>query len=471
MGFITRLKGWINMLFDGKVKEVFDVESVISSAMEQKLKECTDIYRGEPYWLDADDHIKTINFAKTICSEAARLTTLGISIKFDGSARAEWLQKQIDKEFFNIRNWVEYASAFGTVVLKPNGDSVDLYTPGKFKITDQKDGETTGIVFVNQDYRPESKKYYTRLEYHRFLDDGLYAITNKCFVGDSENDLKKTIAIEETPWSGLMEEVVIQNMISPLYAVLKTPLANNIDINSPLSLPIFADAIEELKDLDIAYSRNSKEIYDSKRTVLLDSDRLLPSGRKIDSISGKAFETKRQELKLPDYVKNVYGNGTDDFYQEINPSLSTTERLNGINALLSQIGFKCGFSNGYFVFNEKTGMVTATQVEADDRRTIQFIKDVRDKLEKCLNDLIYAINVFADLYDLAPLGDYEVAYDFGDITYNHEEDRARWYSYALQNKIPFYVYLMKFEGMTEDEAKALVAEAQPKETRLFGGVE
>lgn len=471
MGFITRLKGWINMLFDGKVKEVFDVESVISSAMEQKLKECSDIYRGEPYWMDTEDHVKTINFAKTICSETARLTTLGISIKFDGSVRSEWLQKQIDKEFFNIRNWVEYAAAFGTVVLKPNGESIDLYTPGKFKITDQHDGETTGVVFVNQDYRPENKKYYTRLEYHRFLDDGLYAITNKCFIGDSENDLKKTIAIEETPWSGLMEEVVIQNMISPLYAVLKTPLANNIDINSPLSLPIFADAIEELKDLDVAYSRNSKEIYDSKRTVLIDSDRLLPSGRKIDSISGKAFEAKRQELNLPDYVKNVYGNGTDDFYQEINPSLSTTERLNGINALLSQIGFKCGFSNGYFVFNEKTGMVTATQVEADDRRTIQFIKDVRDKLEKCLNDLIYAINVFADLYDLAPLGDYEVAYDFGDITYNHEEDRARWYSYALQNKIPFYVYLMKFEGMTEDEAKAMVAEAQPKETRLFGGGE
>ena len=59
-------------------------------------------------------------------------------------------------------------------------------------------------------------------------------------------------------------------------------------------------------------------------------------------------------VSFPDYVKNVYGNGTDDFYREINPSLNTTERLAGINALLSQIGFKCGFSNGYFVFNEKT---------------------------------------------------------------------------------------------------------------------
>lgn len=459
------------MLFDGKVKEVFDVTSVVSTVMEQKIKECSDIYRGEPYWLDPDDHIKTINFAKTICSETARLTTLGISIKFDGSARAEWLQKQIDKEFFNIRDWVEYAVAFGTVVLKPCENGVDLYTPGKFKITDQHDGETTGIVFVNQDYRPENKKYYTRLEYHRFLSDGVYAVTNRCFVGDSENDINKEIAIEETPWNGLREEEYIENMFSPLYSVLKTPHANNIDINSPLSLPIFSDAIEELKDLDIAYSRNAKEIYDSKRTVLLDSDRLLPSGRKIDSMTGRMFESKRQELKLPDYVKNVYGNGTEDFYQEINPSLHTTERLAGINALLSQIGFKCGFSNGYFVFNEKTGMVTATQVESDDRRTIQLIKDIRDKLEKCLDDLIYALNVLADIYKLTPVGKYEVAYDFGDITYNHEEDRARWYSYAIQNKVPFYVYLMKFEGMTEEEAKAVVAEAQPKETQLFGGVE
>ena len=80
------------------------------------------------------------------------------------------------------------------------------------------------------------------------------------------------------------------------------------------------------------------------------------------------------------------------------------------------------------------------------------------------------LNVFADLYNLAPLGVYEIVFDFGDITYNREEDRARWYGYAMQNKIPFWYYLVKFEGMTEEEAKSMVAEAQPKETMLFGGV-
>ena len=72
----------------------------------------------------------------------------------------------------------------------------------------------------------------------------------------------------------------------------------------------------------------------------------------------------------------------------------------------------------------------------------------------CCSDLIYALNAFADLYNLSPFGTYEIVFDFGDITYNREEDRARWYGYANSGKIPFWYYLVKFEGMTEKDAKA-----------------
>ena len=184
--------------------------------------------------------------------------------------------------------------------------------------------------------------------------------------------------------------------------------------------------------------------------------------------SSHAMKAQAKQRGLPDMVKIVRGDGLKTFYQEINPTLHTEERLKGLNALLSQIGFKVGFSNGYFVFNEKTGMVTATQVESDDRRTIQLIKDIREKLEDCILDLIYALNVFADLYGLAARGVYEIAFDFGDITYNREEDRARWWGYVQSGKVPAWIYFVKFEGMPEDEAKAMVAEAQPVATSLFG---
>ena len=476
MGIISTIKGWMNMLFGNKAKEVFSVESVTSGVMDKILTECANIYKGKPYWLDSEDDIKTINFAKTICSETARLTTLAISINVDGSARAKWLQERIDKEYFNIRNWVEYAGGFGTIVLKPNGNGIDLFIPGdNCIVTEQSDGEITGIVFAYTEENDKKKNsWFTRLEYHRFVEGGLYAITNRCFEGNKAYGTDKAISIDRTPWAELMEDVAISTdnggIRGYLFGVMKMPHANNVDINSAISLPLFSEVIEELKDLDIAYSRNATEIVDSRRTVLLDSDALMPSGSKISNTAA-GFERKREEMKLPKYVKNVFGNGQESIYHEINPELRTEERLKGINALVSQIGFKVGFSAGYFVFNEKTGMVTATQVESDDRRTIEFIKDVRDQLECCMDDLIYALNVFADLYNLAPVGTYEVAYDFGDITYNRDEDRQRWWSYVLQGKIRFWRYLVKFEGFTEEEAKLIEEETKEKEPSLFGGEE
>ena len=102
------------------------------------------------------------------------------------------------------------------------------------------------------------------------------------------------------------------------------------------------------------------EIYDSEKIILAD-DRLM-----FDS--GKNLNGRVADVKMPHYVKNVFGNSPEEFYQEINPQLNTDTRLSGINALLSQIGYKCGFSNGYFVFNESSGIQTATGVEARSSR-------------------------------------------------------------------------------------------------------
>jgi A118 family predicted phage portal protein len=175
-------------------------------------------------------------------------------------------------------------------------------------------------------------------------------------------------------------------------------------------------------------------------------------------------------MNLPDYVNIVQGGGASEaasMYQEINPTLETDVRLAGINALLSEIGFKCGFSNGAFVFNEKSGVVTATQVEADQQRTIQLIADNRHQLQNCLEGLIYALDKFADLYNLAPSGSYKVEYNFSDILYSYEEDKLNWWKYVLAGKVPAWMYFVKFEGMTEEEAKAMQAEMDAAQPSLF----
>ena len=457
------------MLLKSRAKEEFNISTIISAEVEWLIEYCARVYRGQPEWEDQEKGIKTINMAQSIASEMARLTTLGIGIKVEGSARAKWLQEQVDSIYYELRKWMEYGCAYGTVILKPNGDTVKLYVPGQYEITEQSGGKITGVVFHNSAHDEQAEKFYERMEYHRF-ENAVYIITNKCFVGDSQNGCDKPIDIALTPWAGMLEEARILNVDKPLFAPLRTPHANNLDHSCPVTLPIFADALEELRDLDVAYSRNATEIDDSERTVLLDSDTLMPSGTKISN-DAATWESQRKSLGLPRMVKNVRGDGTKTFYQEINPALQTDVRITGINALLSLIGFKCGFSNGHFVFNQKTGRMTAREVESDDARTIQTVKDHRDQLEVCMGDLIYAMSKIADLYQLAPVGIHEVVFDFGDITYNRDEDRARYWGYVQAGKYPFWRFLVKFEGYTEEDAKLIEREAQPKEPTQFGGEE
>lgn len=458
------LKGWIKMLFLPKAKEDFKIEPLVSAEMDRLLSICADVYKGNPAWLDAKDHIKTINFAKSLCSETARLTMLGAKISLDDSPRGQYLQEEIDKIYFNLRKWMEYACAYGTIALKPNGQSVDIVTPDNFTVTEEENGNVTAIVFQEQKRARDGKHYYVRLEYHRKENDK-YLITNKTYYSESQNSLGNPIDIAMTPWKDLQEEVSLDNIEGNLYAILKMPQANNVDLASPMGMPLIYECIEELRDLDIAYSRNAKEILDSKRTILIDSDRMMLNMN--GNIKNVNWDLARQRAGLPDMVKAVDGGQTDHMYQEINPLIQTPVRLEGMNALLSQIGYKVGFSNGYFVFNEQMGIQTATGVEASQQRTIQFIKDMRDMLESCLNQLISAMNSFADLYGLAPLGEYEVNYNFGDITYNYDEDRNRWWGYVMAQKIPAWKFFEKFEGMTEEEAKAIVAEATPEMPELF----
>lgn len=456
MGLINTVRRWISMLFGKDIKEQFGVSEITSPEMANVISRCGDVYFGRPNWISED--VKTINFAKVIASETARLTTLAIGISFDDSARGKWLQSQFDKRmYFRLRHWIEYGNAFGTIVLKPSGNGIDMFLPGNFIITSTDgNGNIDGIVF--RDTYQEGENYYTRLEYHRF-EDGLYLITNRAFKSALEGDKGKPVPLESTDWRGLLDDVAIENVTDMLFGVYRTPEANNVELDSPLGMPQFKEALTELMDLDIAYSRNATEIHRSDRIVLLGDELMMKNGQNL--------KQPRAGIKLPKFVKNVFGSGDEAFYKEINPELNTAQRIEGINNQLDFISYKSGYSPGYFRFNGQTGLVTATQVEADDRRTIQLIKDHRDKLEDCLNGLIYALSKFADLYNLAPATDYDVTYSFGDITYSYEEDKAAWWKYRIQGDVPPWMYYVKFEGMSEDEAKVMVDEAKEKAPALY----
>ncbi len=453
MSTYTFVKNMAGRIFNFKrdVEKAFNVDESVSSVMDANMALWGKIVSGAPPWLDTQDNIDTINFAGFICSDIAKKVCLDIDINVTGSTRADYLQFVINALKQVIRDKVEDAAGIGGIMFKPNGNSaadncIDYVKNGEFIVTETDgNGNILGAIF--RDYIQQGKKYYTRLEWHRFKDN-IYIISNKVFVSENENVLGREIDIHSVPqWKDIQPDVYLENIDRPLFAYFKLPYNNVIDGNSPLGVAVFSNAITELRDLDIAWSRKGLEVEDSKHLTFVDTSMMQNS--------------KHFKIKLPRFVKAYDpGTGNEDKIHEHVATLLTEQRIADINSILSLISTKCGYSQGQFVLDRKTGAITATQVEADDQETIRTIKDIRDALRDCMDNLLYAINVYADLYNMAPVGAYKTDYAFGDLTYNWEEDRARHWQYVQQGNYPLWRYYVKFEGMSEREAKAVVKEAR-----------
>ena len=444
------------------IEKAFGVELISSPEMSSALTNWDSISTGKPPWLNAEDEIGTANMAKHISDTRAKLVTLDIGIAVSGSPRADYLQGLADDLLKRLPDRVSEAERLGGIMLKWNGETWDFILPGNFGITAKDDnGEIVGAIFAA--HTAQGGRQFTRLEYHRF-DGELYRITNKAFENRMSTSGDVTIGAEiplakVDAWAHLTPEVAITNLETPLFGFYRVPGANTIDPSSPLGLSVFANALAELKAIDIAVSRKNAEVEDSKHITFV--------GQSL------VKSAQNNKIELPRFVKGL-GMGLNDTetsaIHEHVPALLTDQRIKELNFNLSMAGVKCGFSEGVFVLDGQSGMITATQVEADDRDTVQTIKADRDALKLAISHALAGADALATLYGLAPVGPYEVNYSFGDITYSYEEDKASWRYYVQQGWVPKWLYFVKFEGMSEEEAKALTQEAEQAnmDKGLFG---
>ena len=470
MGLITWIKAVWNKLFRKEIEERFQADVQLSSVMEAAIERFYCITAGRPPWMDPDDDIESINFAGYIDDVTAGLVTLDLGIDISGSERADYLQKQADYVLAVIHDKVSEGLGNCGLMFKPNGQNVDYIEPGSFAPTEtDSNGNILGCVFQSQIQRGDYT--YTRLEWHRFEDataeDGtvarVYRITNyayKARTGRFGNSAMTNIGdpcslTEVKEWTNIEPDIAIENVEMPLFAYFKNPAPNRIDRTSPLGVPVWHNAVKELKDLDVAWSRKSAEVDDSKHMTF---------------VAQEAIQYADQHgVKLPRFLRGLeMGVDGDNTIQEHVSTLLTDQRIADINSILSLISTKCGFSQGFFQLDEKTGVMTATQVEADDQETIRTIKNIRDALQDTITQLMYGCNVMADLYSDTPPELWETLkeslnFSFGDITYNYEEDKTNWWKYRVQGDVPAWMYYVKFEKMSEDEAKAMIEESKAEQ--------
>lgn len=487
------------MLFKTDAEKAFGVETYLSPEMEDAIKLWESMERGNPPWLSDSDG-RTISFSNTVARELAKLITQNIDIKvqpaYGSGEKAAFIQSAIDNHFLkNAQENMETVIRLGGIMAKWNGSGIDYIPPDRFLVTEfDSNKDIKGVIFFS--FYQKEKKFYTRAEWHRFEDikrkktdlhngeqaadnDRLemetvkvYHVSNKAFVSDQQDQIGRETSLKKTKWADIVPEFTAENLEKPLYTYIKNPYSNTIDPDSPLGVSCFSECTEELRWLDIAMSTMGTETETSTPMLLVDQSVL-----QYADMHG---------IKLPKFLSKVGLDLTGDGkpVEEWQPTLQVANRIEGINFYLNVISSKTGFSNGYFSYNQKQGLVTATQVEADERQTINTMMMYRSILDRpnsngdgrvgAIHDIAYVIDVMSVINgDSAPseFGNYELFCEFDDPFQNTEEDRQRAYQLMIQGILPKWYYLSRYEGFTEDDAKKMIAEAQaekPQESGLFG---
>lgn len=451
MGLIEWIKGVFQRMFQpAVVYDVFGVQPAMTSAFMGAITNWENIYQGIAPW--NDEKTPSANFASIVAGEAARLATIEMNFTISGSPRADYLQKRFDIVRNQIRTQTEYAVALGGLILKPNGTGTDYIKPGTFIPTDvDGNGNVTGAIFISQ--RQDQHQYFNRFEYHRF-ENGIYRVSNKAYEADSPDIIGRPTTLAAVPeWESIEPEVSIKDLEKPLFAYFKMPWANTVDPSCPLGCSIFSKAIGSIHDVDITAAGLRHEIKTAKRKVFI-SDKVLQRDENGNVVPSP----------VPDLIQGLeFGVDEKNTYHEFNPQIRIEQYKSSLQTFLNMAGNQCGFSNGYFSFDEKTGMITATQVEADQQRTISTVTDIQKALKSALSDLAYAFDAYASLYNLAPAGAYTENYELKDLSVNVIEDRQRAWQMATAGAIPKWKYLVDYEGYTEEDAKQIAAEANRKQ--------
>lgn len=431
-----------NMVEVNTLKSIAGIETAISPVMAEEMR----------LWKDMYERRDGLHLPASLSFEMARMITVELQSKVSGSKRAEFINDAYSKVIDNIRIPVEHGCAKGGLVLKPyvagNGIKVDfIHADAFFPTAFDASGNITGAVFVQT--MTEGGCFYTRLEQHSIMNEG-YEISNRAFKSRTSGVLGKEISLGEVElWKDMAERLVIANVKKPLFGYFKPAVANNIDPTSPVGVSIFANAVNLIADANRQYERFLWEFESGERALIANS---------------MAFKRDRNgKLKLPDRKLYKTLDVEDvDFFREWSPILREKELADGLDQIFRQIEFNCGFAYGTISALDNRDR-TAEEIRNSKQRSYATITDNQKALRNALSDLVYAMDIWCTLCNLAPMGEYRISFDFDDSIVadrriEFEEKRA-----LVENGImaPWELRMWYF-GENEETAKESIGVGQNK---------
>lgn len=388
----------------------------------------------------------TLGMAKKGCEDwANKLLSEKVTISTDSQEEVDEILER-NNFWLNGNQLVEEAFALGTgafVEYKTSDCPVIDYiiAPMIFPLRWKK-GEIIDCAFASVLETGTQKQFYINIH---VKEGNRYRVENKIIVANNDG----TFAEGELP-----KEVmpVVWNDVKT-FQIIKPNLVNNISLGSPMGISIFANAIDEMKTIDLIYDSYKNEFSLGKKRIFVKSGAL-----NVDLENGDAVpvfdENDVEFYALPD-------EDGQDMIQESKFDIRAEQHDTGLQTNLNLFGKKIGFGDNGYKW-EKGQVKTATETISDNSEMFRNIQKHEVILEPALIGMVDAIMYLktGKVYT----GDTSINFDDSIIEDMAEVKRQALIEYnaGIIDKVEYMVRVYK---MNEDEALKKIEEMETRKPK------
>ena len=420
----------------------------------------------------------SLGMGKKLCEDWANLLmNEKVKITLEGQKEQDFIDLVLTENNFTVKanEMQEMKSALGTVAYVPrvigqeiseSGDIVpgnasgivlDYVTIENIYPLSWQNGYISECAFSSEVTR--GGKDYLYLQIHRREDNGNYVIENRIYRYDNEQladeQLVNVKGFENIP------PVVHTGSDKRQFVIDRPNIANNINYLLPTGIAIYANAIDVLQGVDIAYDSYVNEFKLGKKRIMVKPS----AAQYLDGTP--AFDPD-------DVVFYVMPEDTENgaVVAPIDMTLRTAEHNTGIQDQLNILSSKCGFGETYYRFDGGS-VATATQVISENSTMFRTIKKMEIVLEQALVELCRILLRMGNTAMNAGLDeDVEISIDFDDsIIEDKQTDFSRDMQLLSAGIMNDWEFRMKWMNEDEATAKAALPKMQDMTTEQQNEVE
>lgn len=304
--------------------------------------------------------------------------------------------------------------------------------------------EITECAFGSVEYIKGNK--YVVLTVHKLNDAGNYVIHNHLFKETNGN------LSEITQEEGTVKEFDTKSNIK-WFSVFKPLLTNNLFNNSPFGIPHYANAIDNMKAVDIAFDALKNEVKDTRRRTFARAEMF----NYDDGTQKMVFDPNDITIyQLPS------GATKDDLIQSDADDLRTDKQINTLNMALNILGNKVGFGENHYHF-DGTNLSTATAVVSSNSKMFRRKKKLEVGYESAIYDLIKAVCYASTQFGKYNINTEDMVIQFDDsIVEDKQVESSRAMLEVKASLISKEEYREKIFGETPEIAKKKIQEIEEK---------